>query len=97
RGLISQPVIAYLVVEGGSTLEPQDQPYYDAAVGALRADTRHVGSVLDWWSDPVTAPLGTSPDGRSATAMVWLRGEAGTTQAAEYTTTIILPQIHRPS
>lgn len=75
--------IAYLVVEGGSTLEPQDQPYYDAAVGALRADTRHVGSVLDWWSDPVTAPLGTSPDGRSATAMVWLRGEAGTTQAAE--------------
>lgn len=75
--------IAYLVVEGGSTLEPQDQPYYDAAVGALRADTRHVVSVLDWWSDPVTAPLGTSPDGRSATAMVWLRGEAGTTQAAE--------------
>ncbi len=37
---------------------------------ALRADTRHVGSVLDWWSDPVTAPLRTSPDGRSATAMV---------------------------
>ncbi len=62
--------------------EPQDQPYYDAAVGALRADTaRHVGSVLDWWSDPVTAPLGTSPDNAPLQPVVWLRGEAGHTAA----------------
>jgi putative drug exporter of the RND superfamily len=75
--------IAYLVVDGRDTLGPADQPYYDAAVSALRADTAHVGSVLDWWSDPLTAPLGTSPDGRSGIAMVWLKGEAGTAQARE--------------
>ncbi len=75
--------VAYLVLEGRDTLGPEDQRYYDAAVSALRADTDHVGSVLDWWSDPLTAPLGTSPDGRSGIAMVWLRGEAGTTQARE--------------
>ena len=75
--------IAYLVLEGRDQLGPADQQYFDAAVSALRADTAHVGSVLDWWSDPLTAPLGTSPDGRSGFAMVWLRGEAGTAQARE--------------
>jgi putative drug exporter of the RND superfamily len=75
--------IAYLVLEGRDTLEPADQHYYDAAVGALRADTAHVGSVLDLWSDPLTAPLGTGPDGRSGIAMVWLVGEAGSAQARE--------------
>lgn len=75
--------IAYLVLESRDELGPADQQYIDAAVSALRADTEHVGSVLDWWSDPLTAGLGTSPDGRSATAMVWLHGEAGTPQARE--------------
>ncbi|HUO36561.1 MAG TPA: MMPL family transporter [Mycobacterium sp.] len=75
--------IAYLVLEGRDTLGPADQQYYNAAVSALRADTDHVGSVLDWWSDPLTAPLGTSPDCRSGFAMVWLVGEAGTAQARE--------------
>ncbi|WP_099225577.1 MMPL family transporter [Mycobacterium persicum] len=75
--------IAYLVVDGRDQLGPADQHYYDAAVSALRADTAHVGSVLDWWSDPLTAPLGTSPDGRSGVAMVWLVGEAGSDKARE--------------
>jgi RND superfamily putative drug exporter len=75
--------IACLVLEGRDYLGPADQQYFDAAVSALRADAAHVGSVLDWRSDPLTAPLGTSPDGRSGIAMVWLRGEAGTAQARE--------------
>ncbi len=75
--------IAYLVLEGGGPLAPEDQRYYDAAVGALRADTAHVGSVLDLWSDPLTAPLGTSADGRSGIAMVWLVGEAGSAKAKD--------------
>jgi len=75
--------IAYLVLEGSDTLGPADQHYYDAAVNALRTDTAHVGSVLDLWSDPLTAPLGTSPDGRSGIAMVWLVGEAGSAQARQ--------------
>ena len=75
--------IAYLVLQGSDTLKPADQNYYDAAVSALRADSAHVGAVLDWWSDPLTAELGTSPDGRSSIALVWLKGEAGTTQARE--------------
>lgn len=75
--------VAYLVLEGRDTLGPAEQNYYDAAVRALRADTKHVGSVLDWWSDPLTAPMGTGREGRSATALVWLAGEAGSTQARE--------------
>jgi RND superfamily putative drug exporter len=75
--------IAYLVLEGRDELGPADQQYYDAAIGALRADTAHVGSVLDLWSDPLTAPLGTSPDGHSGIAMVWLVGEAGSAKARE--------------
>jgi len=75
--------IAYLLLEGRDQLGPADQRYYDAAVSALRADTQHVGSVLDWWSDPLTAPLGLSPDGRSGIAMVWLKGQAGSAQARE--------------
>lgn len=38
--------IAYLVVEGNRTLEPEDQPYYDSAVNALRADTQDRKSVV---------------------------------------------------
>ncbi|WP_158016057.1 MMPL family transporter [Mycobacterium basiliense] len=75
--------IAYLMLDGRDALGPADQQYYDAAVSALRADTRHVGSVLDWWADPLTAPLGTGPDDRSAIAVVWLVGQAGTDQARE--------------
>ena len=75
--------IAYLVLEGRGALGSDDQHYYDAAVSALRADTKHVGSVLDWWSDPLTAPMGTGREGRSATALVWLVGEAGSAKAQE--------------
>lgn len=75
--------IAYLVVQGRDPLGPADQQYFDTAVRALRVDTAHVGSVLDLWSDPLTAPLGTSPNGQSGIAIVWLRGEAGTAQARE--------------
>lgn len=75
--------IAYLVLDGRDPLGDADRQYYDDAVRALRADTAHVGSVLDWWSDPLMAPLGTSPDGRSGAAVIWLRGEAGTAKAAE--------------
>ncbi|WP_275899953.1 MMPL family transporter [Mycobacterium bourgelatii] len=75
--------IAYLVLDGRDTLGPADQRYYDAAVSALRADTAHVGAVVDWWSDPLTAPMGTSADGRSGVAMLWLKGQAGTAQARE--------------
>ncbi|MCV7197197.1 MMPL family transporter [Mycobacterium angelicum] len=75
--------IAYLVIDGRDTLGPADKQYYDTAVSALRADTAHVGSVLDWWSDPLTAPLGTGHDGRSGIAMLWLKGEAGSAQARQ--------------
>ncbi|GAB7144338.1 MMPL family transporter [Mycobacterium riyadhense] len=75
--------IAYLIVDGRDTLGSADKRYYDTVVSALRADSAHVGSVLDWWSDPLTAPLGTGPDGRSGIAMVWLKGEAGSAQARQ--------------
>ena len=78
--------IAYLVLDGRDQPGDADRQYYEGAIRALRADTAHVGSVLDWWSDPLmapTAPLGASPNGRSGAAMIWLRGQAGTAKAAE--------------
>lgn len=75
--------IAYLVLDGRDPLGPSDTQYYDAAVSALRADSKHVGSVLDWWSDPLMEPLGAGKDGRSGMAVLWLRGEAGSARAAE--------------
>ncbi|MBX9640229.1 MAG: MMPL family transporter, partial [Mycobacteriaceae bacterium] len=75
--------IAYLVLDGRDQAGDADRQYYEDAIRALRADTAHVGSVLDWWSDPLTAPLGTGPNGRSGAAMIWLRGQASTAKAAE--------------
>lgn len=75
--------IAYLVLDGHDPLGPADQQYYESAINALRADSAHVGSVLDWWTDPLTAPLGTSPDQRSGIAVLWLRGDAGTSKARQ--------------
>ncbi len=74
--------IAYLVLESPDQLGQTDQRYFDALVAALRSDT-HVGSVLDLWSDPLTAPLGTTNGGRSGIAVVWLAGEAGSAQARQ--------------
>lgn len=73
----------YIVLERDEPLQPQDRRYYDALVAALRADSAHVVSVTDLWSDRLTAPLAHSRDGQAVDVMVQLAGVLGTAAAGE--------------
>ncbi len=73
----------YVVLERNQPLMPADRRFYDALTAALSADTRHVNSVTDLWSNPATAAGAQSPDGRAVTVMVRLTGMLGTAQARD--------------
>lgn len=74
----------YVVLERtGGPLGGADRDYYDRLVAALRADTAHVRTVTDLWSDPLTESFAVSTDGRAVTVMLRLAGVLGTTPAAE--------------
>ncbi|MEV0358071.1 RND family transporter [Nocardia sp. NPDC050697] len=73
----------YLVLEGDRPLGPAERAYHDDLLARLRADTAHVESVMDLWSDPITAEGAESADGKAAYTMLRLRGELGAAQANE--------------
>jgi putative drug exporter of the RND superfamily len=73
--------VNYLLLERDQPLNGADRQYYERLVAALRADTEHVGSLTDLWSDPVTAPAAQSADGRAVTVRMRLSGMIGTSQA----------------
>jgi putative drug exporter of the RND superfamily len=73
----------YVVLERDQPLNEQDRRFYDKLITTLRADTKHVNSVTDLWSDPATAAAGQSADGRAATVMTRLSGMIGTSQATD--------------
>jgi RND superfamily putative drug exporter len=47
----------YVVLERDQPLDEQDRRFYDGLIATLRADTKHVNSVTDLWSDPGTVAL----------------------------------------
>jgi len=71
----------YVLLERDQPLNDADRRYYDRLVEALRADSQHVGSVTDLWSDPATAAAAQSVDRRAVTVMTRLSGQIGTSQA----------------
>ncbi len=73
----------YVVLEADQSLDEQDRAFYHRLIESLRADTEHVYSVTDLWSDPATAAGAHSDDGRAVTVMTRLSGMLGTSQAAE--------------
>jgi RND superfamily putative drug exporter len=73
----------YVVLEGDKPLADTDRDFYQRLIGSLRADTEHVYSVTDLWSDPATAAGAQSEDGYAVTVMTRLSGMLGTSQAAE--------------
>lgn len=76
--------LAYVVLErADGPLADGDRAYYDRLLGALGADTEHVRTVTDLWSDPLTEPFAVSADGHAATVMLRLAGVLGTTPAAD--------------
>jgi RND superfamily putative drug exporter len=71
----------YLLLERDQPLNGADREYYGRLIEALRADTEHVGAIVDLWSDPTTAAAAQSTDGRAVTVRMRLSGMIGTSQA----------------
>ncbi|MEH3139984.1 MAG: MMPL family transporter [Mycobacterium kyogaense] len=74
---------AMIVFEGDKPLGDDAHAWYDQMVAKLRADTTHVQSVQDFWSDPLTAAGSTSNDGKAAYVQVKLSGNQGEALANE--------------
>ncbi|WP_102142191.1 RND family transporter [Mycobacterium hubeiense] len=75
--------VSYVVLESSHGLGPAESQYYRALLDALRADTAHVRSVLDLWSQPLAAPVVESEDQRAVSVMLRLSGELGSAEATE--------------
>ncbi|QKT08309.1 RND family transporter [Gordonia sp. X0973] len=75
----------YVLLEGDHRLDQQAHVYYRALLDKLTADTEHVGSAMDLWSDPDLAPAAESADGKVAYALVNLTGNMGTALAMKST------------
>ncbi|MEO3759530.1 MMPL family transporter [Mycobacterium sp. B14F4] len=74
---------AMVVIEGQEPLGDDTRAFYDQMVDKLEADTKHVQSVQDMWSDPLTAAGAQSNDGKAAYVQVYLSGNQGEALANE--------------
>ena len=72
-----------ILLEGDEPLGDEAHAFYDRMVDELEADTKHVQSVQDFWSDPLTAPGSQSNDGLAAYVQVYLAGNQGEELANE--------------
>lgn len=72
---------AMIVLDGQQPLGRAAHEYYDEIVGQLRADTKHVQHIRDFWSSPLTAAGAQSPDGKAAYVQVHLVGNQGEASA----------------
>ncbi len=90
--------IGYLVLARDGRLTEQDRTYYDQLITALRADTKHVYEVTDWWRMPAAADTAVSRDGHVVTATLTLDGVTGSTEAVDSITEArtIVAGLHAP-
>ncbi|HJT91266.1 MAG TPA: MMPL family transporter, partial [Mycobacterium sp.] len=72
-----------IVLEGQEPLGDDAHAFYNEMVKKLEADTQHVQSVQDFWSDPLTATGSQSNDGKAAYVQVYLSGNQGEALANE--------------
>jgi len=79
---------AMIVLEGEKPLGDDAHRFYDALVGNLEHDTKHVEHVQDFWVDPLTAASSQSKDGKAAYVQVYLAGNQGDALANESVDTI---------
>jgi putative drug exporter of the RND superfamily len=68
---------AMIVLEGEQPLGEDAHGFYDDMVGKLRADTKHVEHIQDFWGDPLTRAGAQSEDGKAAYVQVYLAGNMG--------------------
>jgi putative drug exporter of the RND superfamily len=69
--------MAMIVLESDQPLGRDAHQYYDALVGQLRADTKDVQHIQDFWGDPLTAAGAQSADGKAAYVQLNLVGNQG--------------------
>jgi len=72
-----------IVIEGNQPLGDDAHRYYDTLIRKVRADTKHVLSVQDFWGDPLTAAGAQSSDGKAVVVQVSLAGDQGQPLASE--------------
>ena len=63
---------AMIVLEGDQPLGEDAHRFYDDMVAKLRADTKHVEHIQDFWGDPLTSAGAQSEDGKAAYVQVYL-------------------------
>ena len=74
---------AMIVLEGDKPLGDDAHRFYDAMIGKLERDTKHVEHVQDFWGDTLTAAGAQSADGKAAYVQVFLTGNQGSATANE--------------
>jgi RND superfamily putative drug exporter len=74
---------AMLVLEGDQPLGADAHHYYDDLLKKLRADTKHVQHIQDFWGDPLTAAGAQSADGKASYVQLYLAGDQGESLANE--------------
>jgi putative drug exporter of the RND superfamily len=73
--------MAMIVLEGDQPLGPSAHQYYEALIAALKADTKHVQHIQDFWGDPLAAAGAQSADGKAAYVQLNLVGNQGESQS----------------
>lgn len=69
--------VAMIVLEGDKPLGDAAHRYYDGLIRDLKADTKHVQHVADFWGDPLTAEGAQSADGKATYVQLNLSGIQG--------------------
>jgi putative drug exporter of the RND superfamily len=75
--------VAMLILEGDQPLGEDAHDYYDGLIEKLRADSRHVQHIQDFWGDPLTESGAQSNDGKAAYVQLNLAGNMGETLSIE--------------
>lgn len=75
----------YLLLEGQAPLGPEAHQYYSTLLDRINADTAHVNSAMDLWSNRQFAPANESADGKAAYVLINLAGNMGTALAMQST------------
>ncbi|WP_067967469.1 MMPL/RND family transporter [Mycolicibacter icosiumassiliensis] len=78
----------YLLLEGDEPLGPDAHRYYATLLDRINADTTHVNSAMDLWSDPQFAAANESADGKAAYVLLNLSGNMGTALAMASTQSV---------
>ena len=75
--------IGYLVLEDDRGFNDADRGYYDEIITKLRSNKSQIESVQDLLSDPATAPIAASEDGKAVYAVVHFYGGVGSATQRE--------------